>query len=146
VVDSKCITIPNPNLTFSSKFDCSDYGEFNEPSDVAFDSTGNVYVTDTCNHRIPVFTAEGKYLRQFSNFGNPTGICIDKEDMVYVTEDIMSNNRVSLIKSDGTHIKSFGSPGSKLGQFHTSTPHGIALDKDENVYVVDTWNNRIQKF
>jgi DNA-binding beta-propeller fold protein YncE len=149
VAASKCITILNPNLTFSSKFGCSNYGEFNAPSDVAFDSTGKVYVTDMCNHRIPVFTAEGKYLRQFGRKGRgrgeldyPTGICIDKEDVVYVTEE--GNHRVSLFKSDGTHIKSFGSEGCKIGQF--SHPCGIALDKDENVYVADKWLHRVQKF
>ena len=54
------------------------------------------------------------------------------------------NNRVSLFKCNGTHIKSFGSRGSKLGELNS--PHGIAVDKDENIYVADFSNHRIQIF
>ena len=72
----------------------------------------------------------------------PTGICIDREDVVYVTD--FYNHRVSLFKCDGTHIKLFGSYGSALGQFRA--PWGIALDEHENIYVADSYNNRIQKF
>ena len=62
--------------------------------------------------------------------------------MLYVTEG--GNSHVSVFKCDGQFLTSFGSQGSGLGQFHR--PCGIALDKDENVYVADTWNNRVQIF
>ena len=119
---------------------------------MAFDSKGDVYVTESNNARIQVFTAEGKFLRKFGNEGNGDGefntpiigICIDREDVVYVID--CGNNRVSLFKCDGEPVKpqflkSFGSQGSGLGQFNG--PHGIALDKDKNVYVADQFNNRI---
>ena len=158
MVDSAnhCITILNPDLTFSSSFGSygSGNGQFNSPIDVAVDSTGNVYVTNTnrCNvtdNRIQVFTAKGEYLRQLRKDDGyespeikPTGIRIDREDVVYVTD--VYNARVSLFKCDGTHIKSFGSRGSAPGEF--LAPWGIALDEHENIYVADYRNNRIQKF
>ena len=64
---------------------------------------------------------------------------------MYVTE--WHNNRVSLFAcgfSEPRFLISFGSPGSNLGQY--KTPYGIALDKDENIYVADLANNRIQVF
>ena len=49
--DSNCITILNPDLTFSSSFGSEGIGdgEFNGPYDVAFDSMGKVYVADNGN-------------------------------------------------------------------------------------------------
>ena len=41
-------------------------------------------------------------------------------------------------------LKSFGSQGSELGQFNE--PNGIALDKHENIYVTDYYDNRSQIF
>ena len=127
-------------------------GQFKNPYDVAFDSTGKVYVADQNNHRVQVFTAEGDYLKQFGSYGSGSGelngpncICIDAEDVVYVTE--WHNNRVSLFAcgfSEPRFLISFGSPGSNLGQY--KTPYGIALDKDGNIYVADLANNRIQVF
>ena len=149
--DNHCIKILKPDLTFSNSFGSqgSGDGEFMYPRDVAFDSTGNVYVADFNNHRIQVFTAEGQYLRQFGGEGsgdgelNPTGICIDREDVVYVTT--WDKNQVSLFNCDGAPVRPpLGSRGSELGQF--LTPCGITLDKEENIYVADLYNNRIQKF
>ena len=55
--------------------------------DVAFDSTGSVYIADSCNHRIQVFTPEGRFLREFRKKGSgegelnyPSSVSIDSED------------------------------------------------------------------
>lgn len=153
--NNHCIKILNSSdLTFFNNFGSygSGDGQINEPYDVAFDSTGNVYVADCNNNRIQVFTAEGQFVMKFGRYGSgdgeldqPIGICSDSEDVVYVTE--FGNNRVSLFKREDTKytfLKSFGSKGSQLGQFNG--PRGIALDKEENVYVADLDNNRVQKF
>ena len=158
VADSNnhCVKILNPDLTLWSSFghEGSGDGQFKNPYDVAFDSTGKVYVTDQNNHRIQVFTAEGDYLKQFGSYGSgsgelngPNGICIDAEDVVYVTE--WHNNRVSLYGyqdidnfSVPQFLKSFGYLASKREQF--KSPYGIAIGKDENIYIADLANNRIQ--
>ena len=150
--NNHCIKILNSSdLTFFNSFGSygSGAGQVNWPFDVAFDSTGYVYVADYGNNRIQVFTAEGTFVTMFGRYGSgygelngPIGIYIDSEDVVYVSE--LGNNRVSLFTREGTFLKSFGSRGSQLGQFNG--PRGIALDKEENVYVADLDNNRIQKF
>ena len=145
------IQILNPNLTFSSSYgSCgSDNGQFQNPWDVAFDSTGNVYVVDVGNHRIQVFTAEGEYLRKFGKHGSgngemnwPSSIAIDSDNAVHVTE--YSNNRVSVFTCYGNFLTSFGSRGSGSGQFNE--PCGVAVDKNVVVYVSDSGNNRLQYF
>jgi DNA-binding beta-propeller fold protein YncE len=150
-----CVTILNPDLTL---FDCFGRGRFRNPYDLAFDSTGTrVYVVDQNSHQIQIFTAEGKYLMQFGSHGSgdgklngPNGICIDGENVVYVTE--WHNNRISLFScqhvGDGIvpqFLKSFGTLGNKQGQF--KSPCGIALNLPKtHTYVADLANNRIQIF
>ena len=56
----------------------------------------------------------------------------------------LGNNRIQKFDSNGNFITMWGSKGSNEGQFIED--HGIAVDKEGKVYVVDTRNVRIQKF
>ena len=152
VVDynAHCVHILNADLTFSSKFGSrgSGDGQFNNPYDIASDSTGCMYVADFNNHRVQVFISDGGYLRQFGKKGSgsgelscPVSICVDSDDLVYVGE--LGDDRVSVFTSEGEFLKSFGSRGSKQGQFRG--PYGIAVDGGA-VYVSGRYNNRVQMF
>ena len=119
------IAILNPDLTVSSSFGShgSDNGQLNVLYDIAFDSTGNLYVVDWDNHRIQVFTEAGQYLRQFGKRGSgngelngPASISIDSEDVVYVAE--WKNHRVSVFTCEGKFLTSFGTLGDGPGQFN----------------------------
>ena len=61
---------------------------------------------------------------------------------LYVTDEL--KNCVSIFDSEGNLIKEFGSLGSNFGEF--DRPSGIASDPDNNIFVADTLNHRIQKF
>ena len=144
-----CIQILNPDLTFSSIFGSpgSGDGQFLDPYDVAFDSTGNVYVVSFFHDHIQVFTAEGQFLRKFGRCGseinqNLTSICIDSEDVVYVTDS--ANHSVLVFTCEGEFLTSFGTLGAGPGQFNN--PYGIAVDKNGVVCVADSDNNRLQSF
>ena len=111
--------------------------------------TGKVYVADHNNHRVQVFTAEGKFLKMFGRRGDgrgelraPEGVAIDSSDcdMVYVSE--WGNNRVSVFTSEGVFVSPFGSPGERPAQFNY--PGGVAVDNSGVVYVCDRNNNRVQ--
>ena len=150
------IQVLNEDLTFSDSFGSEGYDEkeFQYPFDVAFDSTGNVYVTDSSNHCIKVFTADGKFQRiieREAEVGStakgekpkwPTGICIDSNDIMYVTEE--DNHCVSVFTCQGQFISSFGTKGTKPGQF--SKPLGIAVNENGLVYVCEQGNCRVQIF
>ena len=88
------------------------------------------YVADRGNHRIQVFTAEGKFLRMFSDGGKgkplnePVGIAIDATDIVYVSES--GGCRISVFTSEGQFVASFGKAGEKPGEF--DYPCGLAVD------------------
>ncbi len=105
-------------------------GQFNNPKHIACDSTGKVYVADSGNNRIQVFTAGGKYLRMFGRRGkgggklyDPWGVAIDSSGRVYVSEG--NNHRVSVFTSEGQFVTSFGSEGEGAGQF--KHPRGNAI-------------------
>ena len=146
------IQVLNSDLTFSHTFGLkgSAEGQFNSPADVSIDRQGLVYVTDTDNHRIQTFTPEGHYRTQFSikgqHHGQPVGITIDDNNLIYVTEAILcfedsGNHGISIFTSDGQFVRSIGRYGSSVGQFNA--PFGITFDKEGYLYVCDCYNNRL---
>src|SRR4029077_19758103 len=58
-------------------------GEFRTPHALAFDSQGRLIVADRHNHRILMLTRDGKFLREYDDFGRVSGLAIDKNDIVY---------------------------------------------------------------
>ena len=123
-------------------------GQFIYPTDIAFDSKGDVYVSEYGdNDRIQVFTREGKFIRSFGKFGDadgefnrPQSIVIDG-DSVYVTD--ACNHRLCVFKTDGTWVRNMGHAGSAPGCYRF--PYGLDMDKDGDLIVCEFGNNRVQK-
>ena len=145
--DNHRIQVLNNDLTYSHSFGKlgSARKQFKYPYDVAFDNEEYLYVVDHHNHCIKKFTPKGQYISQFGSFGSnpgqlidPTSIIIDN-NLVYVCE--FGNNRVSISDIHGSFIHCFGKYGSGEGEFNG--PFGITIDSLGNLYVSDTWNNRL---
>jgi DNA-binding beta-propeller fold protein YncE len=77
------------------------------------------------------------------SFQRPTDVAWDKAGNIYVA-DGYGNARVAKYEPSGKYIMSWGSRGSGPGQF--DVVHGIAIDAQDNVYVADEGNRRIQVF
>jgi len=124
-------------------------GEFSRPQSMIIDH-GLIYITDACNHRITVFTTEGKFVRNMGEAGSelgqfrfPYGLAEDSEGHLIVCE--FGNNRVQMIDKDtGKGLKAWGTGGRQPGQF--AYPWGVAVDKHDRVVAVDAGNNRLQVF
>lgn len=105
-------------------------GQFNSPSGLATDSTGDVYVTDGFNHRIQEFTSSGTYVNQWGTFGTGNGqfnytrdITVAPSGNIYVID--FYNDRIQEFTSSGTYIAQWGAPGTGNGQF--GNPDGITV-------------------
>jgi hypothetical protein len=83
-------------------------------------------------------------------FREPTDIAFDSDDNIYITDGYV-NSRVAKFDKHGIWIKSWGTRGyggehadKNPNQFNV--PHGIGIDRQNNVYVADRQNRRIQVF
>jgi glucose/arabinose dehydrogenase len=125
-------------------------GQLSWPVGIAVDQEGNVYVADTANNRIQVFSSNGNFISKWGGYGggngmlsSPEGIAVDSSSgNVYVADT--ANNRIQVFSSNGTFISKWGGYGGGNGMLRS--PEGIAVDQEGNVYVADTANNRIQVF
>jgi predicted membrane-bound mannosyltransferase/DNA-binding beta-propeller fold protein YncE len=127
-------------------------GTLNEPWGVAVGLDGSVYVTDTWNHRVQKFSAEGVPIKAWGAFGlaadaptnlyGPRGIAVDAKGQVYVADT--GNKRIVVYDADGNFVTQFGVDGFEAGQFNE--PVDVTLDAQGNAYVTDTWNQRVQVF
>ena len=61
-------------------------GEFDGPHTLAFDSRGRLFVGDRQNNRIQIFDQDGVFIAEWKQFGRPSGIFIDKNDVLYVAD------------------------------------------------------------
>jgi hypothetical protein len=126
-------------------------GTFNEPWGIAIGPDGSVYVTDTWNHRVQKFTAEGNFITMWGYFGaaenpdgfwGPRGIIVDDAGRVYIADT--GNKRIAVFDSNGNFLTQFGEAGFDLGQL--DEPVGLAMGLNGEIYISDTWNQRIQVF
>jgi DNA-binding beta-propeller fold protein YncE len=123
-------------------------GEFNRPEGICMDSKDRLYVADSCNHRIQIFSSDGTFLRSYGKPGKgkgelsyPYDICVDAAGNQYVCE--FGNSRIQVFDAKDQPIEIIGGPGAEPGQF--SNPWGVALDSKGNLYVADSQNHRVQK-
>ena len=123
---------------------------------ITIDVDDSVWLTDDLHHTVRKFTPEGKHLLTIGNpdtpavlqggkpFNRPTHVAICPRTGYLFISDGYGNSRVHKYAPDGTHVMSWGEPGTDPGQFNL--PHNIATDSDGLVYVADRENHRVQIF
>ena len=108
---------------------------YSGPQDLAFDASGNLYVTDLTSGSIQKFNSSGTQTGTLgSSLVNPYGIAFDASTNAYV----ISNGKIIKITSGGVQ--------STLIPSGLSTPRGIAVDASGNIYVANNGSSVIQKY
>lgn len=119
----------------------SDTADMLNPEDFAI--FGNqIYITDSGNCRIQVFTLDGKYISGFSNPGQlffAKSISVDSQN-IYIADSVQ--NSIFFFNHNGDFITKIGKKGQEIGNFNGIGR--IQIDDSDNLYVADTYNNRIQ--
>ncbi len=122
-------------------------GQFNSPNDMAINASGHVYITDTGNNRVQVFTQTGQYLFQWGTAGtgdgqfySPRGIAINGSGHVYVTD---AASRVQVFTQNGQYLYQWL---ANLSCNNQNPLRRIAINGSGNVYVWGMLTSTIQVF
>lgn len=127
-----------------------------DPVGVAIDTENRLlYVADTQQDQVFVYDPDTlKLLRRIGtagkkhelttpgDFSGPTGVAIDKDGNLYVTDTM--NYRVEIFDADGKFIGQFGRHCDGPGCF--AHPKGIAIDTDNHIWVADPMLDQLQVF
>ncbi len=117
-------------------------------SGVAFDTAGNLYISDFNNGRLRKVTPQGIINSVDTGGVYPTAVAVDRFSNLYVSD----SSTVQKITPGGirTTIAGNGTPGyCGDGGAATSAclnqPSGLAVDAEGSVYIADQFNNRVRK-
>jgi len=135
------------------------------PLGVALDSAGNVYIADVFNHRIRKVATDGKIATVAGNgvvgysgddgpatgatLAYPHSVALDAAGNLYIADT--HNDCIRKVAPDGTittvagsGMAGFAGDGGAATQAQLNYPKGLALDAAGNIFIADTFNNRIR--
>ncbi|HEX4950053.1 MAG TPA: BACON domain-containing carbohydrate-binding protein [Blastocatellia bacterium] len=138
----------------------------NQPYWVAVDASGNLYISDTNNHRIRkvnasgiITTIAGTGLEGFGGDGGaatqaqlntPVGITLDKSGNLLIAD--AANHRIrklnlstGIITTMAGNGYGFGGDGGQAAQAQLNFPTSVVLDHAGNFYIADTSNHQVRK-
>ncbi len=118
-------------------------GEFQNPSGIAIDHDGHIYVADNGNCRIQKFDLDGHFISKWDTGDTPGDVAVDGEGNIYVLHSSLASASVQQFDTDGNFITEWGSYGWDTGQF--KNPRNMTFDAEGNIYIVDSGNHRVQK-
>ena len=129
-------------------------GEFNTPHAIALDSKARVFVGDRANNRIQIFDQDGNFIAQWTQFGRPSGIFIDEDDVIYVSDsESRSTNHPGWRRGIRIGSARTGSvvafiPDTEPDPDHqpTSGAEGVAADRDGIIYGAEVASKDLKKY
>jgi DNA-binding beta-propeller fold protein YncE len=110
-------------------------GEFDQPHALAMDAAGRLFVADRANSRIQIFDQNGQFLAEWRQFGRPSGVFIDRKDVIYVA-DSTSTEATNPGFKQGIRIgrAKDGTVTAFIPWAETGTLEGVAADDQGHVY------------
>ena len=129
-------------------------GEFSVPHALAMDSQGRLFVGDRGNNRIQILDQDGKFLEDWKQFGRPSGLFIDRNDILYVTDSESGDTRNPDVKRgirigsarDGKVTAFIPDPWSAEPRPATTAPEGVAVDAAGNIIGVEVTETDVKLY
>jgi DNA-binding beta-propeller fold protein YncE len=128
--------------------------EFDQPHGLAFDSKGRLFVADRSNNRIQILDKSGKFLEEWKQFSRPSGIFIDRNDMIYAADS--ESGSVAPDRTDwkrGIYIGSVKDgkvtafiPDPSTATRGTLAAEGVAVDAAGNIYGAEVGPRALKKY
>jgi sugar lactone lactonase YvrE len=120
--------------------------QFADPSGIAVDAAGNIYVADTNNNRIQKLSNDGAYIDHWGGsalgLNGPEGVAVDSVGNIYIADT--NNDRVVKLDSDGTFVTEWNTAQDEEDEFFL--PKGIAVDPSGAIWLSDWGSQRVLKF
>jgi DNA-binding beta-propeller fold protein YncE len=125
-------------------------GQFQLPTDIAFDAQGFVYVSEYyANDRITKWSPDLRFVAAFGEteiegrrLSRPTGLAIDDEQTLWVAD--ACNHRLVRFSLDGEVLTTFGRFGQEPGEMRY--PYDVSVSPDNTLLVCEYEGNRLQWF
>ena len=132
-------------------------GEFKGPHVLAFDSQGRLFVADRSNSRVDIFDREGTFIAAWKQFGRPSGIWIDKNDVLYVadseSEDAPGKDTHNPGCKRGVRVGSVKTgkvdyyiPPPPVSDPKLPPPEGVAADSHGTIYLAAVQAKSVYKY
>jgi DNA-binding beta-propeller fold protein YncE len=127
-------------------------GLIDDPHGIFITRDDDVWLIDRDAHEIIRFDSMGNPMLRLGErhhprlqqpFNHPSDIAVALDGSIFVA-DGYGNSCVHRFAPDGTHVRTWGSPGNGPGEF--TTPHAAWVDQKGQVLVADRENNRVQVF
>src|SRR5215468_12458335 len=129
-------------------------GEIDIPHTLALDSQGRLFVGDRNNNRIQIFDQDDNFIDQWAQFSRPSGVYIDKNDVIYVADS--ESGSVNKTRTDWRRGIRVGSArDGKVAAFipdpdenatTTSAAEGVTADSQGNIYGAEVGPKRVMKY
>jgi DNA-binding beta-propeller fold protein YncE len=127
-------------------------GEFRTPHAMAWDSQGQLVVADRHNHRLQVLTKEGKFIREYDQFGRISGLAIDANDIMYTTDSESDDARhpgwrrgIRIGSMKDGKVTTF-IPAHTTRDLDGTMGEGIAVDAAGNIFSGETTLRGVAKY
>lgn len=124
-------------------------GHLNYPTHITVDHKGYLYVADTLNFMVQIFSPGGEFYMSFGlvgdswrSFDKIKGIAVDSDGHIYVTDS--AQDMVKIFDREGRLLLFFGEQGHDYGMFFH--PAGITIDRRNRIFVADSFNGRVSAF
>jgi DNA-binding beta-propeller fold protein YncE len=129
-------------------------GEMDQPHALAMDSRGRLFVGDRSNDRIQIYDQDGNYITEWTQFSRPSGLFIDRNDVLYVADSESGSVapsrpewkrgiRIGSAK-DGTVTAFIPDPAQNPPS--TSAAEGVAVDAQGNVYGAEVGPRALKRY